>query len=84
MTRKIDYPTGPANGMSFICNRWVFTGPRGYRVQFTGDGPDNDGWSVFSYNAAGTRIVGHARGLTEDAAHEAAAQLANTTPHPAI
>lgn len=83
--RKLDYPTGNGNGMSFICNRWVFTGPEGYRVQFDGTEADGDnGWAVFRYNAATTHLVRGGRGLTEDAAHEYAASLARTTPHPRV
>lgn len=79
--RRRDYPTGNADGMSFICNRWVFTGPQGYRVTPNGDGT----FHVVSYNAAETRLcwLGEdSRRMTEDAAHELAASLARTTPHP--
>lgn len=82
MQRKIDYPTGDPNGMSFICNKWVHTGPQGYRVQFTGTGEDRGDWSVFSYAGSHTRLVYGGRDLSEDAAHEMAARLARTTPHP--
>lgn len=79
--RKTDYPTGNPNGMSFICNRWVFTGPQGYRVQFTGGEGDNC-WSVYSYTGAYSRPTYGGMSLTEDDAHAFAASLARTTPHP--
>jgi hypothetical protein len=71
MARKTDYPTGNPNGMSFICNRWVFTGPQGYRVQKQGDK-----WSVVSYTATGTCPVSSGARMTEDDAHALAAELA--------
>lgn len=74
--RKRDYPTGNPNGMSFICNRWVFTGPEGYRVRPNGDGSYN----VYSYAHTSERAV--ALSFSENAAHELAASLARTTPHP--
>lgn len=43
-----------ANGMSFIGNRWVFTGPQSYKVKHVSDGP---GWLVVSVNAAGERPI---------------------------
>ncbi len=83
--RRLDYPTGNGDGMSFISNRWVFTGPQGYRVQFTGTGDEPGDWSVFSYDAAETRIVGtFGMGLSEEAAHELAARLAKMPVHPPV
>lgn len=79
MTRKTDYPTGSEDGMSFICNRWVFTGPQGYRVRPN----DDDGtFTTVSYNVAESRPVYGAIRVSEDEAHEMAARLAQTTPHP--
>ena len=76
--RKRDYSTGSKSGMSFICNRWVFTGPRGYRVKPNGDGT----FRVVSYNVSEDwRVVGHGERLSEDDAHELAARMAGTTPH---
>lgn len=74
--RRTDYPTGNPSGMSFICNRWVFTGPQGYRVVPQSDG---DGFLVVSYAANGTRPVWVGDGslnLSEDDAHALAARLA--------
>jgi hypothetical protein len=73
ITRTNDYPTGSADGMSFICNRWVFTGPKGYRVK-----PNDDGtFNVYSYAHMQERVVGtFGMNLTEDAAHALAASLA--------
>lgn len=68
--RKTDYPTGNPDGMSFICNRWVFTGPQGYRVV-----PDGTAFQVVSYDATGTRPADWCRNLTEDEAHEMAARM---------
>jgi hypothetical protein len=79
--RKRDYPTGNDNGMSFISNRWVFTGAEGYRVL-----PDRDDPHLFvvvRYNAASTTGFYGGRGLTEEAAHTLAASLAGTSVHPA-
>lgn len=81
-TRKTDYPTGSESGMSFICNRWVFTGPQGYRVAFDGTGHKLGEWVVRRYDASSTSFVYGGRHTTEDAAHEYAALLARTTPHP--
>lgn len=81
--RKTDYPTGDPNGMSFICNRWVYTGPKGYRVVFDGNGERPD-WLVLSYAGSSTRPVYGGRHTTEDGAHEWAATLAKTTPHPKV
>jgi hypothetical protein len=75
--RSIDYPTGSESGMSFICNRWVFTGPEGYRVQFVG-GEGDACWGVFHYNAARTRRS-YGEPMTEDGAHEYAARLSGRT-----
>ena len=72
--RKTDYPTGNPNGMSFICNRWVFTGPKGYRVE--SDGDDAGLFRVVRYNGAATEGVYGGSGLTEDAAHAMAERLA--------
>lgn len=77
MERKTTYPTGDPGGMSFICNRWAFTGPEGYRVE-----PEEDGVGLFRvvrYNAAGTEGVCGGRRLTEDAAHAMAKRLAAPT-----
>ena len=78
--RKTDYSTAPENGMSFICNRWTFTGPEGYRVKANDDGT----FRVVHYNAAGDyRVAGSgALSLTEDDAHEMAARLAKLPVHP--
>lgn len=80
--RKRDYSTASENGMEFIANRWVFAGPKGYRVVFNGDGTTENDWAVYSYAGSSTRLVYNGCNLTEDAAHELAARLANTTPHP--
>jgi hypothetical protein len=59
-----------ANGMSFIGNRWVFTGPQSYVAE-----PANDGtadWLVYSVNAAGRRPMTR---TTEGAARETAGIL---------
>lgn len=69
--RSRDYPTGSDNGMSFICNRWVFTGPQGYRVVCR-----EDGWYVESYAGSSVRPGYRTAPYTEDAAHESAARLA--------
>ena len=69
--RKTDYPTGSKDGMSFISNRWVFTGPEGYRVVQNGDT-----FGVKRYNAASTSPVYGGTGLTEDDAHAMAERLA--------
>jgi len=73
-TRSNDYPTGSANGMSFISNRWVFTGAEGYRVKQDPD--DAHLFMVVRYSAAAETPFYGGRGLTEDAAHEMAASLA--------
>ncbi|MGI5196910.1 hypothetical protein ACQEVY_25285 [Streptomyces sp. CA-288835] len=68
-----DYPTGNPDGMSFICNRWVFTGAEGYRVK-----PDSDDEGLFMvvrYNATGQTPFYGGRGLSERDAHEMAASL---------
>lgn len=79
MARKTDYPTGGPDGMSFICNRWVFTGPKGYRVR-----PNEGGtYNVYSYAHTSERVAGPGGlRLSEDDAHAYAASLAKTTPHP--
>lgn len=66
-----EYVTG--NGMSFIGNRWVYTGSEGYRVQFDASGPNEDGYAVFHFNAARSRLCQN--GLTEQAAHKLAGRL---------
>lgn len=77
--RKRNYPTGSADGMEFICNRWTFTGPKGWGVR-----PNDDGtFRVVSYNVAEERVAGpNTLSMTEDDAHAYAASLAKTTPHP--
>lgn len=70
---RTDYPTGPEDGMSFISNRWVFTGPQGYRVKPRVDGT---GFLVVSYTAAREMpVYSGTEPLTEDGAHELAASL---------
>jgi hypothetical protein len=77
--RKTTYSTASENGMAFIANRWVYAGDKGYRVKPTDDGTFN----VYSYAHTSERVVGtFGMGLTEDAAHELAASLARTAPHP--
>lgn len=79
--RKTDYPTGSENGMSFICNRWVFTGSTGYRVRANDDGT----FRVVSYAHTSERVAGSARiRMTEEEAHAFAASLARTVPHPPV
>ena len=68
--RSTDYPTG--DGMSFICNRWVFTGPEGYRVKRHDDGT----FYVVHYTVAGETCTFCPRDMSEDDAHEYAARLA--------
>lgn len=75
MERKTNYPTGSENGMEFICNRWVFTGGSGWRVRDNGDG-------THTVTDWGGRPTYGGINLPEDAAHEMAARLAKTTPHP--
>lgn len=83
MARKLEYPTGSPDGMSHIpATGWRFTGPEGYRVQFTGTGDTAGNWSVFRYTAAESRLVPGGRDLSNDEAHEMAARLAGTVPHP--
>lgn len=78
--RKTDYSTARENGMSFVCNRWVFTGGKGYRVR-----PNDDGtFTVVSYAHTQTRVCYGGQNLTEDAAHAYAASLARTVPHPKV
>jgi hypothetical protein len=67
-----EYSTGSANGMSFICNRWVYTGSEGYRVV-----PTDSGWSVYRYDATGSHPVYGGQGLTVLDAHRMAHRLAN-------
>lgn len=81
--RKRNYPTGNPNGMSYINNRWVYTGPQGYRVTYDPTPGNNTGeWTVLAYHGAHTTPLHGGTQLTEDAAHALAARLANTTPHP--
>jgi hypothetical protein len=68
--RSNDYPTGDPSGMSFICNRWTFTGPEGYRVV-----PDGTAFQVVRYDATGTSPTYLGQNLTEDEAHDMAARL---------
>lgn len=75
MKRRTDYPTGNESGMGFICNRWVFTGGQGWRVVDNGDGTH----TVTNWHG---RPCYGGLNLAEDAAHEYAARLARTTPHP--
>lgn len=70
-----DYPTGSEDGMSFICNRWTFTGPQGYRVKQHTDGT----FHVVSYTASSDYRVAGDMGLSEADAHALAARLA--MPH---
>lgn len=51
-----EYPTGDPSGMSFICNRWVFTGPEGYRVRFDTVG-ERTGYFVFRYTGSHNRLT---------------------------
>lgn len=44
-----------ANGMSFIGNRWVYTGPQSYVSEPASDGTGD--YVVWSVNAAGKRAV---------------------------
>ena len=65
------FPTG--DGQSFINNRWVYTGPAGYRVRKRDDGMFN----VVSYTANSERVCGpFALGLDMNAAYALAATLA--------
>ena len=78
--RKCDYPTGNPNGMSFIANRWVFTGPKGWRVE-----PNASGTAFNVVSMSDGRVAGlMGLNLSEDDAHAYAARLANTVPHPSI
>lgn len=79
MARKTDYPTGPDNGMSFICNRWVFTGPQGYRVRAN---EDDGTFTVVSYHAAAERPVWDGVRISEHEAHCMAARLSGLPVHP--
>jgi len=75
-TRPTDYPTG--DGLSFICNRWTYTGPQGYRVVPYHESGDTAryGWTVVRYNATGSRPASYgSEPLTEDEAHMSAASL---------
>lgn len=44
-----------ANGMSFIGNRWVFTGPQSYVAEPVSDGTGE--WVIVSVNAAGRKPI---------------------------
>lgn len=68
-----DYPTGRTSGMSFISNRWVFTGSQGFRVVRRGALFD-----VVRYDASSQHVVYRGSGLSEDAAHALAARLAES------
>lgn len=72
--RSDNYPTGNGNGMSFIGNRWVFTGPQGYAVR-----PNDDGtFRVVSYHGTAERVAGSiGLSLPEDDAHALAERLAS-------
>jgi hypothetical protein len=71
--KQTDYGTGREDGMSFIGNRWVFTGAEGYRVK---PDPDDAGlFRVVRYTAAGETPFYGGSGLSEDDAHEMAAKL---------
>jgi hypothetical protein len=64
------------NGMSFICNKWVFTGGPGYYKvsQREADGA----WLVVRYTSTGVHdgVASPAKGhATEDEAHAYAAKL---------
>lgn len=72
--RSNDYPTGTPNGMSFIGNRWVFTGAEGYRVKQDRD--DAHLYMVVRYNATGETPFYGGLGLSEDDAHTLAAEYA--------
>lgn len=58
------------SGMSFINNRWVFTGPQSYVAEPAND--ETGDWLVYSVNAAGRKPVTR---TTESAAKETAAIL---------
>jgi hypothetical protein len=76
--RKTDYSTASPTGMEFIANRWVYAGDKGYRVKPNGD----DTFRVVSYAHTEETPCYGAASMTEDEAHEVAARLARTTPHP--
>lgn len=82
MARKTRYSTASKDGMSFIANRWVFTGDEGYEVRPDGNGTDT--YSVWSYHAAGGSPTYGGLNMSEDDAHALAARLARTTPHPKV
>jgi hypothetical protein len=79
VARRTDYSTASKSGLSYLLSRWMYTGDEGFRVS-----PGADGlFDVVSYSVSGVQSLGKRwRGLTEDAAHENAARLARTTPHP--
>lgn len=83
--RKTEYPTGRENGMSFIANKWRYTGPQGYRVVFDDPGTGTGGrhFRVLSYAGSSTRPV-HADLLTEHDAHCMAARLSGLPVHPPV
>lgn len=58
--------------MSFIMNRWVFTGPQGYRVRAN---EDDGTFTVVHYNASGAQPVWGGVRISEHAAHCMAARL---------
>jgi hypothetical protein len=72
--RNMDYSTARPNGMSFIGNRWVYTGAEGYRVKQDSD--DAHLFMVVRYIAAGETPFYGGRGLSENEAHAMAARLA--------
>ena len=59
-----------ANGMSFISNWWVFTGPQSYVAEPATDGTAD--WLVYSVNAAGRKPITR---CAEGAAKETASIL---------
>lgn len=71
---EASYPTGRADGMSFISNRWTFTGAEGYRVKRDSD--DAHLCMVVRYNATGETPFYGGRGLSKGDAHAMAARLA--------
>jgi hypothetical protein len=69
-----NYPTGDGSGMSFIANRWVFTGSRGFGVRLRAD---SAGYMVVAYHGSSERVTYtamHPMMLAD--AHAAAASLA--------
>jgi hypothetical protein len=77
--RKRTYSTASETGMELIANRWVYAGDKGYRVRPNGDGT----FRVVSYAHTTERPVGSwALSMGESEAHEYAARMARTIPHP--